>query len=150
MSNIVSGDIESCKSMYPVVCTNVTRTFDTCNVGIVACDENTGACPFLFKESATQQGDVAAGAIAVLIALVIIALTLFVMIKIIHRMLVATPVEVIHRMTNINNYVTMSLGCSVTILVGSSSLTESILNPFLVSGIVELEQVSFNLISACI
>ncbi len=141
MSDMVSGNVESCSAVYPVTCEDEIRSFDTCNFGTVMCDNKTGSCPFLFKESISPNADLGAGAIAIAMALGIIAVCLFCMVKLIRKMLIETPVEVILTITSINSYISMLLGCVATALIGSSSLTEALLNPFLSSGVVELEQV---------
>ena len=96
----------------------------------------------LFKESESIQGDISAGIIAVAIALGLIAISLFGMSRLIRSMLVETPIEVIARISDINNYTSMLLSTIITMLLGSASLTESFFNPFLAYGIYELEQVS--------
>jgi ethanolamine transporter EutH len=125
-----------------VTCVNDTKTYGTCDVGILSCSAETGDCPFLFKASDTLQGDFSAGIIAIVVAIAIILLSTFFMVKLVRKMLVETPVEVIARITGMNNYVTMIFGCLSTLVLGSSSLTESAVNPFLACGVVELEQVS--------
>lgn len=142
MTNLAAGSVESCGSMYPVSCANGTKTYETCNVGILGCNKDNGTCPYLFKASASQQWDIIAAIITIAVALVMIAVCLFAMIIIARKMFLSeTPVEVIASVTNINNYVSIVLGCLSTMLLGSSSLSESVLNPFLASGIIEIEQV---------
>jgi len=140
ISDIVAGNVESCNSVYPVTCEDGVKTYDTCDFGTIMCNNNTGSCPFLFGESDRPKVDLGSSAMAITIALVIIAACLFCMIKVIRKMLIETPVEVIVSVTNINGYLSMLFGCLVTALIGNSSLTESLLNPFLSSGVVELEQ----------
>jgi hypothetical protein len=128
--------------MYPVKCEDGTRTFQTCITGIVGCNQDTDTCPFLFKETASQAGDISAGIIAMAIAVAIILVSIYCMLKVLQKMLIETPVEVIARITNVNNYIAMVFSSLVTLLVGSSSLTEAVFNPALASGIIEIEQVS--------
>lgn len=141
MNNLVAGNISNCTSVYPVSCEDGNRSYETCTTGILGCNEDTGRCPFLFKETSTQQGDTNAGILALGIAFCIIAICLFGIGRIIRKMLVETPVEVIARITNVNNYFSMLSGCLSTVAIGSSSVTESILSPFLASGIFEIEQI---------
>ena len=144
INDIASGAVENCQSKYPVTCVNDVKSYGTCDVGILSCSAETGDCPFLFKASDTLQGDFSAGIIAIAIAIAIILLCTFLMTKLVRKMLVETPVEVIARITGVNNYVTIVVGCLSTIALGSSSLTESAVNPFLACGVVELEQVSIS------
>ena len=143
MSDIASGNVQSCQSSYPVTCDDIGNiTFETCTAGMLSCNEDTGGCPFFFKAGATQQSDLFSAALVIAIAIVIITFSLFLMGKLIRNMLVETPIAVIARMTDLNYYVSMFLGCSSTLALGSSSLIESALNPFLASGVIEVEQVS--------
>jgi len=140
IASIASGEVDGCDAVYPVSCTDEFKSFDDCAAGMVSCDGVSGDCPFLFKAGASKQGDMSSGIIAMAIAVGIIFLSILGMVKLINRMIVETPVEVIARVTNVNSYVAMLLGCCFTVVVGSSSVAESVLNPFVASGVVELEQ----------
>lgn len=139
MSDIASEIVTSCTSVYPVECEDGVRTFETCDFGTITCDNKTGSCPFLFKESSSPKNDLGSGAIAIVMALVLITVCLFSMVKMIRKMLIKTPAEIIVAVTNMNSYISMLIGCLTTALIGNSTLTESLLNPFLSSGVIELE-----------
>lgn len=89
-----------------------------------------------------MQGDVGGGFISLAIAVGIISLSMAGILKLFYRMLIDTPVEVIATLTNINDYVLIVLGCGITLLLGSSSISEAIFNPALAYGIIESEKVS--------
>lgn len=140
MEAIVSGEINSCETRYPVFCDGGDETFDTCNAGLIACNENTRSCPIFFNNGATQSNDQVKGAITLLIAMVVIILCLYGMMFLIYRMLVATPVDVIARVTTFNAYLSMLYGCACGLFLGNASATESMLTPFVGVGVIELEQ----------
>lgn len=82
------------------------------------------------------------GALTLGIALVVIFSCLYGMIFLINRMLISLPIEVIAKVTNMTTIPSMITGCVVGLLMGNSSVTESMMTPFVGTGIVELEQVS--------
>jgi len=140
--SIISGDISSCDMKYPVYCEDGVTTFDTCNTGLIACDENTGRCPVFFSDGGTQKGDQVKGVITLVIAIAVLILSLYGMMYLIYTMLVATPVNIIARITTLNSYVSMTFGFACGLLLGSSTATESMLTPFVGVGVIELEQVN--------
>lgn len=140
MEAIVSGEIGSCEESYPISCEGRDKTFDTCNTGLISCDESTGICPIFFSEEATQKSDQVKGAITLTIALLIITVCLYSMMFLIYKMLVATPVGIIARGSSFNVYVTMIYGCAFGLLLGNSSATESMLTPLVGMGVIELDQ----------
>ncbi len=143
MSEIVSGNVQSCNAVYPVSCVDNFISYDTCSAGIVGCVNATNACPFLFKESSSLQSDIFGGGfIALIIAVGMIAVCMVGIVKMFYRMLIDTPVEVIATVTNMNDYVLILCGCVITLLLGSSSITEALFNPALAYGIIESEKVS--------
>lgn len=123
--------------MYPISCTD-----GDCTTGIIGCDLETNSCPFLYKSSTSVQSDIGGGLVALAISIGIISLCLVGIMKMVHNMLIDTPVEVMAIVTNVNNYVLMLFGCFGTFLVGSSSISEAIFNPALAYGMIEVEKVS--------
>ena len=142
MSAIVSGNVQSCGAPYPSSCVNGTRSFDTCSAGFIGCDTATNSCPFLFKDNASLQADVFGGLYGLGIAIGIIAICMFVIVRMVYRMMIDTPIEVIAKITNVNDYLLIIFGCGTTMCLGSSSVTEAIFNPALAYGIIESEKVS--------
>ena len=48
--------------------------------------------------------------------------------------------RVIYKATNVNGLVAMIIGCGITVLVQSSSITTSVLTPLVGVGVVQLDQ----------
>jgi len=136
----MAGEVENCGAMYPVTCSDETVSFSTCSMGLIACDSGSGNCPFFFKDGASQKRDQLAGVMCLSIALGVILVSLFLMVKFINKMLITTPVEVIAKMTNHNASVFMLIGCGSGMLFTSASVAESSIMPFVATGILELEQ----------
>lgn len=140
MEAFILGDIESCEESYPVFCDGGNISFHTCNVGAIGCDEDTDSCPVFFRDGATHKSDLIRGTITLSIAIGLILLSLSGAILLINKMLMTIPIEVVAKLTNLNSTTSMISGCAVGLLLGNSSITESILTPFVGTGVVELEQ----------
>jgi len=130
-----SGEIGSCEELY-----EENKAFNSSKTGLIVCDENTGSCPAFFSDEASQKSDQMKGALTLGIALVVIFSCLYGMIFLINRMLISLPIEVIAKVTNMTTIPSMITGCVVGLLMGNSSVTESMMTPFVGTGIVELEQ----------
>ena len=50
----ISEEIKICDTGYPVHCEDNVTTFDTCNTGLIDCDENTGRYPDFFSDGVTK------------------------------------------------------------------------------------------------
>ena len=137
--NLVSGNIESCTSVYPISCEG-DESFSTCATGLVACDSDSDNCPVLFNSGASMKKDQLSGVLGLFISLSVIIVSLYLIVKIINRMLINNPVEVIAKLTTQNHYVIMLMGCGSGMVLVNTSTSESALMPFVATGIFEIEQ----------
>lgn len=62
------------------------------------------------------------------------------LVKVLKSMLLGGSEEIIKKATAINGYVSMAIGCGITMAVQSSSVTTSVLTPIVGVGIVSVEQ----------
>ena len=62
------------------------------------------------------------------------------LVKVLKSMLLGGSEEIIKKATAINGYVSMTIGCGITMAVQSSSVTTSVLTPIVGVGIVSVEQ----------
>jgi sodium-dependent phosphate cotransporter len=129
----------TCDSFYPTSCEDPSNpSGETCNVGLVACEDD--FCPVLFEAGATRVADQTAGATAFLIGLTILFLCLFGLVKTLHGMMKSASTRVMYKATDINGYLAIVIGCGITLLVQSSSITTSTLTPFIGLNLIRLEQ----------
>ena len=143
MSNIVAGG--SCEDTYPVVCTDEVVSFDTCSSGLVGCDEESGSCPFLFQNGATQKQDQISGLIGFSMAIGLILLGIIGMVLLTRKLVMSSPPEIVAKFTDFNDYTLILMGCGVTLFFSNSSVLECALTPMVGTGIVELEKVSITI-----
>ncbi|KAG7347074.1 sodium-dependent phosphate pump NptA [Nitzschia inconspicua] len=142
-SKVVSAvaDGGSCADFYPIVCDNPDQpTYSTCTRGLIDCLKATDECPVFFQATATQGDDTLSGFCAFLLGLIILFLCLFGMVKVLQKMLLGMSTRIIYKSTNINGYLAMVIGCAITILVQSSSITTSTFTPLVGLGVIRLEQ----------
>jgi len=62
------------------------------------------------------------------------------LVKVLKSMLLGGSEEIIKKATAVNGYVSMAIGCGITMAVQSSSVTTSVLTPIVGVGIVSVEQ----------
>jgi sodium-dependent phosphate cotransporter len=131
-----------CADFYPVNCTNPDKpTTSTCSrVGLISCNKDTGDCPAFFQGSADRHDDQISGLVVFIIALGILFFCLFGLVNILQKMLLGTSTRIIYKATNINGYLAIMVGCGITMLVQSSSITTSSLTPLVGMGVLRLEQ----------
>jgi sodium-dependent phosphate cotransporter len=134
---------ESCSDFYPIVCEDMNNpTASSCSqVGLIACNKNTNECPAFFQTSASKSDDVTSGVCVFIIALAILICCLIGLVTILQKMLLGVSTRIIYKATNINGYLAMCIGCGITVLVQSSSITTSALVPLVGMGVLQLEQV---------
>merc|ERR1711915_1116471 len=127
---------------YPIVCEDPDApTKSTCSqVGLIACDKGTDACPAFFQADATRSDDQISGVTVFIIGLVILFICLFAMVWMLQKMLLGTYTRIMYKATNINGYLAMLIGVGVTVLVQSSSITTSTFTPLVGLGAIRLEQ----------
>ena len=132
----------TCDSYYPVNCTGGVETYEACkgHYGLIACDKKTGSCPAFFQNGASQHDDQVSGGVCIVLALFILIVCLIGLVTLLQKMLLGTSTRIIYKATNINGYLAMLIGCGITILVQSSSITTSTLTPLVGMGVIQLEQ----------
>lgn len=142
--NVIKGvaNGESCSDFYPIQCEDPEfPTKSSCSqVGLIACDKSTDACPAFFQADATRSDDQMSGIATFILGLVILFICLFAMVTLLQKMLLGTSTRIIHKATNINGYLAILVGVGVTILVQSSSITTSTFTPLVGLGVIQLEQ----------
>lgn len=138
IKHVASGG--SCSDFYPTSCVNNIENYESCQTGLIGCSSSTKRCPLFFQNKATQKDDEVSGGVCFFLALVILIICLLFLVSILQRMLMGTSTRIIYKATNINGYLAMLVGCGVTMLVQSSSITTSVLVPFVGMGIIRLEQ----------
>jgi len=133
---------ESCDDFYPIQCDDPSApTKSTCSqVGLIACDKSTDACPAFFQVDATVNDDQVSGIAVFVIGLIILFTCLFAMVFLLQKMLIGTSKSIIYKATNINGYFAILIGVGVTILVQSSSITTSTFTPLVGLGVIRLEE----------
>lgn len=130
----------SCKHFYPTTCVANVENYESCQTGLIGCSSTTNHCPLFFQNKATQKDDEVSGGVCFFIALVILIICLVCLVSILQRMLMGMSTRIIYKATNINGYLAMLVGCGITMLVQSSSITTSVLVPFVGMGIIRIEQ----------
>eukprot|EP00558_Chaetoceros_sp_UNC1202_P006189 CAMPEP_0197237678 /NCGR_PEP_ID=MMETSP1429-20130617/4443_1 /TAXON_ID=49237 /ORGANISM="Chaetoceros sp., Strain UNC1202" /LENGTH=597 /DNA_ID=CAMNT_0042696721 /DNA_START=36 /DNA_END=1832 /DNA_ORIENTATION=+ len=137
---------------YPVACAGGVVSYETCvpkgcadgaevcgKVGLITCDKK-GGCPAFFQDGASKKDDQISGAVVFFLSLVILVICLIGLVTILQKMLMGVSTRIIYKATNINGYVAMLIGCGITLLVQSSSITTSALTPFVGMGAIRIEQ----------
>jgi sodium-dependent phosphate cotransporter len=133
---------ESCSDFYPVVCENPSNpTEETCpTVGLISCSEATGKCPAFFQPGASQHDDEVSGGVCFFIAIVILVICLIGLVSILQKLLRGMFTRILYKATNVNGYLAIAIGCGLTVLVQSSSITTSTLTPLVGMGVLHLER----------
>jgi sodium-dependent phosphate cotransporter len=138
IGKISTGEVESCSANYPVLCEGRV-SYETCKAGLIGCSEKTNLCPALFQEGADKDDDMVSGWVCLIIALFLLILCLVGLVTLLRTLLLNTSTRIIYKATSINPYIAMVIGCGVTVLVQSSSITASSLIPLAGIGVLPLE-----------
>mmetsp|Transcript_7976 Transcript_7976/g.9319 ORF Transcript_7976/g.9319 Transcript_7976/m.9319 type:complete len:469 (-) Transcript_7976:156-1562(-) len=131
--------IDSCDSFYPVQCNGTVNKENCGRVGLIGCDKETGRCPFFFSNNATQNEDQVSGGVVLFLSLVILTICLVGLVTVLQKLLLGMSTRVIYKATNLPGIVSIIIGCLVTLLVQSSSITTSTLTPLVGMGVIQLE-----------
>jgi sodium-dependent phosphate cotransporter len=137
----VANGVKTCPEFYPTYCENDVVSYETCEVGLIGCDKDTNKCPAFFKNGAEQSTDMTSAAACLVIGISILILALLGLVWILKKMLMGASQRIIYKATSLNGYVSMVIGCLITMLVQSSSVTTSTLTPLVGLGIIPVEQV---------
>lgn len=146
IDQVATGEAESCDVYYPTECNpSGTATYEACvtngRVGLITCSKDIGKCPAFFQEGASQSDDLVSGGVALFLGIFFLVLCLMGLVTILKKMLLGASTRMIHKCTDVNGYISMLIGCGVTVLVQSSSVTTSVLTPLVGVGLVSVEQV---------
>jgi sodium-dependent phosphate cotransporter len=136
-----ANDEASCGERYPVHCEG-SVSFDNCQdaAGVIGCNEKTGRCPIFFQVGASKNDDMVSGWVCLIIAMFILIMCLVGLVAVLRKVLLGASTRIIYKATNINDILAMCIGCGVTILVQSSSITTSALVPLAGVGVLKLEK----------
>jgi sodium-dependent phosphate cotransporter len=138
IEKISTGEVTSCSESYPVHCEGLV-SYETCEAGLIGCNKKTNLCPAFFQEGANKEDDMVSGWVCLIIALFLLILCLVGLVMLLRKLLINTSTRIIYKATNINPYIAMMIGCGVTVLVQSSSITTSALIPLAGIGVLPLE-----------
>jgi len=130
----------TCDYFYPVTCDGTVSKSGCSKVGLIDCDKKTNKCPVFFQDGATESDDVVSGAVCFVLGLFILIVCLIGLVTVLQKMLMGVSTRIIYKATNMNGYVAIIIGCGLTILVQSSSITTSVLTPFVGIGALRIEQ----------
>jgi len=156
MKDVANGDT-TCPAIYPIYCENGIETYDNCKAvegdpertgfGLIACDKTTNKCPSFFQIGATQSEDMVSAGFCLLLGITILIIALIGLVICLKKLLLGVSVRIIHKAVSMNGYLGMAIGCLITMLVQSSSVTTSTLTPLVGIGVLPLEQVSVQEVS---
>lgn len=135
----------SCDEFYPTECNPTgTKNYEACvtngQVGLITCSKDTGICPVFFQEGASQRDDTVSGGAALVLGIIFLVICLALLVMVLKKMLLGASTRIIRKATDINGYISMLIGCGVTVLVQSSSVTTSVLTPLVGVGLITVEQ----------
>ena len=152
IDQVATGAVADCGAYYPTECNPAgTITYEACvtngRVGLITCSKDFGTCPAFFQEGATQSDDIVSGGVALFLGIFFLVICLIGLVTILKKMLLGASTRMIHKATDVNGYISMLIGCGVTVLVQSSSVTTSVLTPLVGVGLVSVEQVSLGVLS---
>lgn len=85
-------------------------------------------------------GDLGGGILALILSLLVICMSLFCMVKLLHSLILGRAKAMILRATNMNDYLAMAVGCILTFIVQSSSVVTSALTPLCGIGVLPVHK----------
>jgi sodium-dependent phosphate cotransporter len=136
-----AGSCAEGDGFYPIICEAGEPTYDSCSqVGLIACDKTTGDCPSFFQKEASAKDDKISGGVVFFISICILFTCLIALVTVLQRMLLGMSTRIVYKATDINGYLAILIGCGITIIVQSSSITTSTLTPLVGMGALRLEQ----------
>lgn len=131
----------SCTERYPIQCEGPV-SYENCQetAGVIGCHKKTGRCPIFFQVGASKRDDMVSGWVCLVIAMFILISCLIGLVSLLRTILLGASTRIIYKATNINDLLAIAIGCGVTILVQSSSITTSTLVPLAGVGVLQLEK----------
>lgn len=130
---------KTCEEYYPTNCTG-SVSYKTCEVGLISCNKKDNTCPMFFQDNATQNDDLASGAVVLVLSIFVLFVCLAGLVYCLQRMLLGMSTRIIYKATNVNGYLAILVGIGITIVVQSSSITTSALTPLCGVGVLRIEQ----------
>mmetsp|Transcript_22785 Transcript_22785/g.45666 ORF Transcript_22785/g.45666 Transcript_22785/m.45666 type:complete len:616 (-) Transcript_22785:184-2031(-) len=157
IKDIATGKVESCDAYYPVLCLDGIEDYKHCaskcdkdageevgvdcgRVGLITCDKDSGECPGFFQNGASLNDDYISGGVCLVLSLFLLFVCLMALVNVLQRGLAGMSTRIIYKATNVNGLIGIVIGAAITILVQSSSITTSVLTPFVGLGVIQLEQ----------
>eukprot|EP00808_Paulinella_micropora_P023906 g79949.t1 len=107
--------------------------------GFIGCHQAPDFCPVFYTENATQADEMAAGGVCLFLALCLLVACLVGLVNVLQSALSGVSEDILRKATQLNPVLGLVIGCGITILVQSSSVTTSVLTPLVGLGIVSLE-----------
>jgi len=129
----------TCDDFYPIECEDRVVSAKTCKVALISCDKDTNECPAFFSQDASQGDEVVAGAVCFVLSIFMLFTCLLGLVSVLKKMLLGVSSRIIYKATNLNGYFSILIGCGITIIVQSSSITTSVLTPLVGVGVLPLE-----------
>jgi sodium-dependent phosphate cotransporter len=140
----VAAGSTTCADIYAKILTGNGPCGEGKATGIIKCACNSDGsikyCPTFFTDHATADDEMAAGGVALFISLVLLCVCLGVLVRILQHMVMGTSATMLRKATDVNGYLAMLIGCGITILVQSSSITTSVLTPLVGVGVLPLSK----------
>ncbi|GAX21204.1 hypothetical protein FisN_26Lh162 [Fistulifera solaris] len=136
-----TGSCDEGDGFYPILCEPGEPTASRCKqVGLISCNSDDDTCPSFFQPDATAKDDKVSGGVVFFLSIVILFICLLGLVTVLQKMLLGMSTRVVYKATDVNGYLAMLIGCGMTLLVQSSSITTSTLTPLVGMGAIRLEQ----------
>jgi sodium-dependent phosphate cotransporter len=117
VTDISTGEAQSCDEYYPVVCEGNVESYGTCKMGLIGCDPATNKCPAFFQNGATKTDDIVAGSVSLVLAVFILCICLVGLVAVLRKVLFSASKRIIYKATKMNGL--------LAILVGTGKCTVS-------------------------
>jgi solute carrier family 34 (sodium-dependent phosphate cotransporter) len=106
-------------------------------VNTTLCDQDILEGGLLYKSGLSDKD---AGIVCTVVPIIGLTACLYVLVKSLNFLIEGKAAETLRRSLDYNAYLSMLIGCAITIAVQSSSITTSTLTPLCASGLISLEQ----------
>ena len=133
------ANLQTCSSVFPL--TTFDCGSDTCYMEADKFYTQSVEGGIIMDEGLfSGLGDVGGGILGLIFSLIIICVTLFCLVKLLHTLVMGAAKKVIMRATNMNDYVAILVGLGITFIVQSSSVTTSTLTPLCGVGVLPVQK----------
>jgi sodium-dependent phosphate cotransporter len=111
VTEISTGESQSCDEYYPVTCEGGVESYETCKkVGMIGCDSATGKCPAFFQDGATKPDDMVAGTVCLILAVFILCICLIGLVAVLQKVLFSASKRIIYKATKMNGILAILVG----------------------------------------